>query len=978
MKKIFPWLMALTATILTSCTLYMDDVPTEESPKRVGEGYTTEIKVADEDGYVKYKYSQQTIAVDDEVEKYITKVENDTVFYFSEDTPREYLPAVGEMLACGQRERFPIGLGNKVLEREKVDGKYRVVTTLVDDIFDLFEELEYEITRHPKGLDTISEESKREAAEFIRNLEVAENEGVEAGSRRASFTDDPKDPVALIDEGGKDDYLKLELKLAEPLSSADGKPIQATLNLDVSFYAGMLTKEYANKSKKIRRNEYHFVVGANGTLHYDVVASLKLRTPFPILNATIGTPAWFPCISADIGLSVYPFFEPRIKIEGEVGWNGGFGVNVYTETIDGEETDTQWDPYFYSQKGNVSAGFTHTILNVEPILDLNVGFDFEIGAAGEVDLLFYEKKFMLAITLSAYGKLYVKHSDESAQLYNAGRITSEYIKNKKIPVRLYFDIKDEWTKQYIMKENVFQLKKVNAGVIPPFVLANWDYLPQLKEFSIVPQYDYFNLSFDYFQMKYAWSSEIANLPPFFYDFYPAIAIYSKTVYEENKSLDIEKLMAKVTPEYKMELHDGIRNFFSDKIFDKKISNLIPGIEYVACPYIRVGVSDQLKYLVSWDWSSKESLYLEYEPYPFHSTRTELRIANTEGGQGVQLVRCDRGSFRFGDTEYEYKYKFRTDLFADNLNHNDLVPNWGVEFGGTVKIPDFEYTNAIKTLNHSLGKDTKKFTVYSYIYSKRPLENAVLTAKPYLIIDNDKDGKNYTKVFVDKTHTLNYSYDPTLDGKDKKLPEWGIEFQTGNEESVWLNTEMNITTGGNAQGVKIVKIEQGNYEYTPTIEQPTRNPAYWSTGKTRNFNFRYKVRVDLHMENLSSNPLAVAFKLVTKNEKGCTFHTELLNTYIDGNISIPTGLSNLDATLYTYIYSENALFGDGDNTLTVETRRLVEIRENGNFHREWQTLDSKETTIVYSQQLEKEEMTLPKFGAYIYDQTKHLRNGEASK
>ena len=98
------------ALILTACTLYMDDFE-EGRILRTGTGYQEPetMELTEAQGSVTYQYNQNTIPIDDEVEQYIVKVENDTILYFSEATPEELLPVVGEMMTCSFRDKFPNG-----------------------------------------------------------------------------------------------------------------------------------------------------------------------------------------------------------------------------------------------------------------------------------------------------------------------------------------------------------------------------------------------------------------------------------------------------------------------------------------------------------------------------------------------------------------------------------------------------------------------------------------------------------------------------------------------------------------------------------------------------------------------------------------------------------------------------------------------------------------------------------------------------
>ena len=385
----------------------------------------------------------------------------------------------------------------------------------------------------------------------------------------------------------------------------------------------------------------------------------------------------------------------------------------------------------------------------------------------------------------------------------------------------------------------------------------------------------------------------------------------------------------------------------------------PNTEYVALPTIKTRISSkEVEYVIAGEGFTG-ARYLWYEPYPFHASEPTVRV-DTKDGQGIQLVKCERGSFRFGDTVYEYKYKFRTDVYADGVLGNKAVQNWGVEFGGTVKIPDFDYSS----LTVSYPTSTKKYSIYTYCYSTRPLENATLTAQPYYVYKQDINNNKTKKVYKDK-ETLVYSYDQQMEGKEKNLPQWGAEVDDNAKKDEWKEMEFKITSENGGKGVVITKIDQGKFQYTPRNEAKTI-PSSWSYKTAQIYNYRYKVRIDIHKENVIGEAFVLFLKLETKNKiDDAVFHTIFS--------SLPGAT---DFTVYTYVYSKYPLFEDEKDLLTVEAKRLITTKNTAySLEKEWQKMDEKTIPIYYDQSLEAKELSLSQYGDYIYDETKNPRRGE---
>jgi hypothetical protein len=82
-----------------------------------------------------------TRSLTDDIQKYIAQVEDDSIIYFMDNTPSEWLPKTGGQVVSNCCENFPMGLMGHVLSVEKTGGFIKVVTTEAE-IEDCYEEFD--------------------------------------------------------------------------------------------------------------------------------------------------------------------------------------------------------------------------------------------------------------------------------------------------------------------------------------------------------------------------------------------------------------------------------------------------------------------------------------------------------------------------------------------------------------------------------------------------------------------------------------------------------------------------------------------------------------------------------------------------------------------------------------------------------------------------------------------------------------------
>ena len=135
------WLCLLFSMLLASCTLSMEDW----APKEEDMGKEEVTTIENEYGSISFQFNDSVLYVTDNIqEKYLVRVEADSILYFNSSIPREWRPFVGMKMAGGISHKIPQGLNNKVLSVEDQGGILKVVTTRAT-IEEVYKELNYNI-----------------------------------------------------------------------------------------------------------------------------------------------------------------------------------------------------------------------------------------------------------------------------------------------------------------------------------------------------------------------------------------------------------------------------------------------------------------------------------------------------------------------------------------------------------------------------------------------------------------------------------------------------------------------------------------------------------------------------------------------------------------------------------------------------------------------------------------------------------------
>ena len=117
------------------CTLSMEEYIVPEEDRGQGELYTQQ----EEFGTISYQFKDSVLSVTDNIqEKYLVRVEADSILYFSDQIPQQWRPYVGMKLASHITHALPWGLNHKVIAVENLGGILKVTATKVstDEVYE--------------------------------------------------------------------------------------------------------------------------------------------------------------------------------------------------------------------------------------------------------------------------------------------------------------------------------------------------------------------------------------------------------------------------------------------------------------------------------------------------------------------------------------------------------------------------------------------------------------------------------------------------------------------------------------------------------------------------------------------------------------------------------------------------------------------------------------------------------------------------
>lgn len=241
MKKIAYYsLLSSLLLFIMGCTLSMDEwVETEEQ-----KGYN-EVETIENDFYtLQYEYKKSTRSLTEDIQKYIVQIEADSILYFMDNTPSDWLPKAGGQVVANCCPMFPMGYMGKVLSVERQNGLVKVVTTDAN-LEDCFEDFDFEFAG---DIYTSNPDDENQDADTIPGVRErftrasADGQGTEIVIRDWTMYND------MLNGGGKLTRTSLEDVYKEDIDNTDTKTSDVII-FDVSLGGkiGDIIKEKSHK-----------------------------------------------------------------------------------------------------------------------------------------------------------------------------------------------------------------------------------------------------------------------------------------------------------------------------------------------------------------------------------------------------------------------------------------------------------------------------------------------------------------------------------------------------------------------------------------------------------------------------------------------------------------------------------------------------------------------------------------------------------
>lgn len=154
MRRVIPAFVLFCLLVLTGgCTLSVEEWIESEEEK----GYDDVVTVENEFYKLSYEYKETTRSLTESIQEYIASVDMDSVLYFLDNIPSDWIPDVGGCVVATCCERFPMGLIRRVTSIEKTSGLIKVVTEEagIEDAYDEFNlDLDLNVIAGPDSLRT--------------------------------------------------------------------------------------------------------------------------------------------------------------------------------------------------------------------------------------------------------------------------------------------------------------------------------------------------------------------------------------------------------------------------------------------------------------------------------------------------------------------------------------------------------------------------------------------------------------------------------------------------------------------------------------------------------------------------------------------------------------------------------------------------------------------------------------------------------
>ncbi len=130
-------LLLYSGLALSGCDTDSDDFSSLPPLIPSGDGYESPVTETGEGFTITYQYNDGVIPIDGILSEYITRIESDSIIYFSGDIPEPYLLKPGSIISARPGDIAPYGMGNEVTDIQKIGNQYKCTTSVapLDKVF---------------------------------------------------------------------------------------------------------------------------------------------------------------------------------------------------------------------------------------------------------------------------------------------------------------------------------------------------------------------------------------------------------------------------------------------------------------------------------------------------------------------------------------------------------------------------------------------------------------------------------------------------------------------------------------------------------------------------------------------------------------------------------------------------------------------------------------------------------------------------
>jgi hypothetical protein len=370
--------MALAMMALSSCSLYLSDDEVDTIRTEAGYSDVETMELPDGTGTVEYQYDEKTIAINDDVEQYVIKVESDSIVYFVDSTPDYYLPQVGEMMVCSFREKFPDAFCHRCIERKNENGIWRCVFTRCG-LFDAFKVLKVNVETNERttvvpaeGTHLLTTE-EQDSLTAVMQAEDEQPAETRRGSRRVKFDD-------KFTEGS------FMHKFPKQSLSATAGSNAAGFKWTASMEGHVIMGAHIGANIDSETNLIELGAGLYGEIRidYEFEATREVTLSLPVAVSMAGFKIDIGIAGLEAGLTGSPYITIKRKISTKISYCWDFNADFFYSNKNNEMDESK----FSVRKAYIKKKAGEQVLSISKLKDdfdgmnVEMGFDMRIGLSG--------------------------------------------------------------------------------------------------------------------------------------------------------------------------------------------------------------------------------------------------------------------------------------------------------------------------------------------------------------------------------------------------------------------------------------------------------------------------------------------------------------------------------------------------------------------------------------------------------------------